>query len=65
MREKMSLNTSGFLETEVQHQLDGRLEVAIDELREKSEVEISEYKLQLETMYKSKVRSTQLSCVVL
>ena len=37
------------------HLLDSRLEAAIEELREKSEMEISQYKLEVEAAYKDKV----------
>lgn len=36
--------------------LDSRLEAAIEELREKSEMEIAQYKLEVEAAYKDKVR---------
>ena len=35
--------------------LDSRLEAAIEELREKSEMEIAQYKLEVEAAYKDKV----------
>ena len=37
------------------HLLDSRLEAAIEELRDKSEMEISQYKLEVEAAYKDKV----------
>ena len=37
------------------HLLDSRLEAAIEELREKSEMEIAQYKLEVEATYKDKV----------
>ena len=37
------------------HILDSRLEAAIEELREKSEMEIAQYKLEVEAAYKDKV----------
>ena len=39
------------------HLLDSRLEAAIEELREKSEMEIAQYKLEVEATYKDKVSS--------
>ena len=56
------VHTTGVLETDFQAQLDSRLETAIDELREKSEIEIQEYKLQMERAYGDKVR-TSCQCV--
>ena len=40
------------------HLLDSRLEAAIEELRDKSETEIAQYKLEVEATYKDKVRSS-------
>ena len=57
------IQTSGYLEqTDYQSQLDTHLEEAIDELREKSEQEIEDYKTSVENAYKDKVR---LTCVLL
>ena len=39
------------------HLLDSRLEAAIEELREKSETEIAQYKLEVEAAYKDKVHT--------
>ena len=55
------IQTSGYLEqTDYQAQLDTHLEEAIDELREKSEQEIEDYKTSVENAYRDKVR---LACV--
>ena len=43
------------LEADFAGQLDSRLETAIDELRERSEMEIAQYKLEIEGVYKDKV----------
>ena len=57
------IQTSGYLEqTDYQSQLDTHLEEAIDELREKSEQEIEDYKTSVENAYKDKVR---LTCALL
>ena len=57
LREKQAVvTTSGFLEqTDYQAQLDTHLEEAIDELREKSEREIEDYKTSVENCYRDKV----------
>ena len=50
------IQTSGYLEqTDFQAQIDTHLEEAIDELREKSEIEIEDYKTSVENAYKDKV----------
>ena len=50
------MNTSGFMEeTDYQAQLHTHLEEAIDELREKSEREIEDYKTSVENSYRDKV----------
>ena len=57
LREKQAvIQTSGYLEqTDYQAQLDSHLEEAIDELREKSEKEIEDYKATVESVYRDKV----------
>lgn len=53
------IQTSGYLEqTDYQAQLDTHLEEAIDELREKSEQEIEDYKTSVENAYRDKVSLT-------
>ena len=47
---------------DIGHILDSRLEAAIEELREKSEMEISQYKLEVEAAYKDKVWLTRGPC---
>ena len=55
------IQTSGYLEqTDYQSQLDTHLEEAIDELREKSELEIEDYKTSVENAYKDKVGSMRV-----
>ena len=50
------IQTSSYLEqTDFQAQLDSNLEEAIDELREKSEREIEDYKTDVEKAYGDKV----------
>lgn len=50
------VQTSGYIEqTDFQSQLDTHLEEAIDELREKSEMEIEDYKTSVDNAYKDKV----------
>ena len=50
------VQTTGYLEqTDFQSQLDTHLEEAIDELREKSEREIEDYKTSVENVYRDKV----------
>ena len=57
------IQTSGYLEqTDYQSQLDTHLEEAIDELREKSEQEIEDYKTSVENAYKDKVSLTCVLC---
>lgn len=57
LREKQAMiQTSGYIEqTDFQAQLDSNLEEAIDELREKSEKEIEDYKASVENAYRDKV----------
>ena len=64
LREKHAvIQTSGYLEqTDFQAQLDTHLEEAIDELREKSENEIENYKTSVENAYRDKVSHT---CAIL
>ena len=45
LRQKLALRYTGTLEADFAGQLDSRLETAIDELRERSEQEIAQYKL--------------------
>ena len=55
LRQKLSATASGSLEVELATQLDSRFEAAIDELREKSELEIAQYKMEIEESYRDKV----------
>lgn len=55
LRQKLSATVSGTLEVDLATQLDSRLEGAIDELREKSELEIAQYKMEIEESYRDKV----------
>ena len=55
LRQKLALRYTGTLEADFAGQLDSRLETAIDELRERSEQEIAQYKLEIEAVYKNKV----------
>ena len=55
LRQKLSATVSGTLEVDLATQLDRRLEGAIDELREKSELEIAQYKMEIEESYRDKV----------
>lgn len=61
LREKHAvIQTSGYLEqTDYQSQLDTHLEEAIDELREKSELEIEDYKTSVENAYKDKLENLE------
>ncbi len=43
------------METDFQAQLDGRLDIALDDLREKSEGDIADYKVLVEAVYRDKV----------
>ena len=52
----MSVSASAVYETEFHAQFDSRLEGAIDELREKSDYDLADYKLQVEAVYKDKVQ---------
>ena len=51
----MSLSASATYETDFHAQLDSRLEGAIDELRERSDYDLADYKQQVEAVYKDKV----------
>ncbi len=62
LRDKLSLSVSGVVETDFQAQLDHRLEIAIDELRDKSEADIADYKIQIDSAYKDKVQSVLPTC---
>ena len=55
LRQKLAVRYTGTLEADFASQLDSRLETAIDELRERSEQEITQYKLEIEAVYKDKV----------
>lgn len=55
LRQKLSATVSGSLEVDLATQLDSRFEAAIDELREKSELEIAQYKMEIEESYRDKV----------
>ena len=55
LRQKLSATVSGSLEVDLTTQLDSRFEAAIDELREKSELEIAQYKMEIEESYRDKV----------
>ena len=55
LRQKLALRYTGTLEADFAGQLDSRLETAIDELRERSEQEIAQYKLKIKAVYKNKV----------
>ena len=48
---------SGNMEVDLATQLDTRLEVALDELREKSELEIAQFKQEMEESYRDKVKN--------
>ncbi len=56
LRTKLSMSATGVFETDFQAQLDHRLEIAIDELRDKSEADIADYKSQMDSAYKDKVQ---------
>ncbi len=56
LRTKLSMSATGVFETDFQAQLDHRLEIAIDELRDKSEADIADYKSQMDSAYKEKVQ---------
>ena len=49
------LESTSIESVDIGHILDSRLEAAIEELREKSEMEIAQYKLEVEAAYKDKV----------
>ena len=54
-KEKKSIHITGEFDTEFQAELNKRVEIAIDELREDSDAKIEAYKDQLETAYKDQV----------
>jgi len=56
LRQKLNLTLSGNVEVELASQIDSRLEVALDELREKSEMEIAQFKQEMEESYRDKVK---------
>lgn len=56
LRQKLNLTLSGNVEVDLASQIDGRLEVALDELREKSEMEIAQFKQEMEESYRDKVK---------
>ena len=49
------LETTAVESVDIGHLLDSRLEAAIEELREKSELEIAQYKKEVEATYRDKV----------
>ncbi len=55
LRNKLAISVSGTVETDFAGQLEGRLESAIEELREKSDNDIAQYKAEIEEAYKNKV----------
>ena len=55
LRQKLSATVSGSLEVDLATHLDSRFEAAIDELREKSELEIAQYKMEIEESYRDKI----------
>ena len=63
LRQKLSATVSGSLEVDLATHLDSRFEAAIDELREKSELEIAQYKMEIEESYRDKVRGSN-DCIV-
>jgi len=56
LRQKLNLTLSGNVEVDLASQIDSRLEVALDELREKSEMEIAQFKQEMEESYRDKVK---------
>ena len=56
LRQKLNLTLSGNVEVDLATQIDSRLEVALDELREKSEMEIAQFKQEMEDSYRDKVK---------
>ena len=54
-KEKSSIHITGEFDTEFQAELNKRVEIAIDELREDSDAKIKEYRDQLEATYMDQV----------
>ncbi|XP_064390888.1 lamin-B2-like [Halichondria panicea] len=61
LRNKLSWSVST-PDTDFQAQLDHRLEIAIDELRDKSEADIADYKIQIDSAYKDKITALENQC---
>lgn len=64
LRQKLNLTLSGNVEVDLASQIDSRLEVALDELREKSEMEIAQFKQEMEESYRDKVEDV-ITCLKL